>query len=217
VSQNEQENKNNIKSSADKKSIEKEQKKFKQLSADFYDKPVPASLELKIKCLMWQFSYLQDQIKFAESKMNILLILHMVIIGAFSFKGDKLLKMIIGAFKLEGVLHFIGAVLFFIAGLCILQFFSYFLSAIKPRTLPEAFKDSKKEYNSVIFWGDVYEAMCSDLNCTDHVTWKDDIIRQIIVLSLICRIKFNLIHSAYYLFPWTAGFSAIVYIFMNII
>ena len=162
----------------------------------------------------WQLEYVQDQIKVADSKINFLLAIYLVLLGVGVAQAEKVIEIFLNASACLEWKVVIGIV--YMAFLfCVANFFWHFISTMKPRTEPQEILG--KDYRSYIFWKDISEMGYKNFRDASLKTLYSDLGKQVFVNSHIAKAKFENVNSAYKLFFLTLIIFLILFIFIHLI
>lgn len=149
----------------------------------------------KAEFLKWQLTYVIDQIKMADYKINFLLAIYLAMLGIVV---SQIVRMV-GIFQSPYVCLlwkiFVGAIIVVFL-LCIINFFYRFINTVRPRTNPSKIL-GQNNYKSSIFWKDVSGMDYKNFkNITLKANYKD-LMKEVFVNSYIARVKFENVTNAY--------------------
>lgn len=167
--------------------------------------------EGKIEFQKWHLSYIIDQIKMADNKINFLLAVYLSLSGITIANIQKILSTF-NSLDLCCKAIFTLDLVIFVA--CLIYFYITFFMTIIPRAQAGRILN-KGMYKSVIFWGDLAQ---TDINEFDNIEMKDfaeDLQKQILINSRIAAKKFANVRNAYTtLIPTIISFAVLVVFFM---
>jgi len=169
----------------------------------------------KVRFLKWQLGYAIDQIKMADNKINFLLAIYLVLLGAAISQIEKVISIFLNTSVCSMWKVVIGIICVLFLGF-IVKFFCYFINTIKPRTNPKDIL-GREDYKSLIFWKDVASMEFEIFKTAELEELYNDLENQVFINSSIAKAKFKSVNSAYKLFLPTLIIFLILFSFTHLI